>query len=210
MTIQKLSTIILSGAGAAGIATATGTFINTSRVIQSNEKIHQETIQSQERIEREKIFYQERIEMEKIELEKAKMGLSSKYSLNSGTSNQKELGFNSTSPDLSSNSSDNCVIPSPFELPLPDMSTHTILQGAGFSFACFAFMGLYAGIALGLNLILKYYGDQKIENLPKWSQTLFKYYSKYLMASNAIYIFFIISSQTISLLLGLYLYFCGI
>jgi hypothetical protein len=102
------------------------------------------------------------------------------------------------------------TIISPFEAYVPDMSTHSILQSVGFSFACFSFISLSAVIALTLNLIIKYYGDQKIENLPKWSQTLFKLYSRYLMASNALYILLIISFQTISLLLGVYFYLYGV
>lgn len=211
---KKLTTTILTGAGVAGIATASATVYSNNKTIKSNERIHSEKIQSEERIEMAKIQSQERIEMEKIELEKVKTGLSSKYDSDSktkvdtdlesertdlikdcgrGAPADQERGYaprqdylkidttstteqNKSNDDLQLLEDDNLSLPSPsdsffagspFESYLPDMSTHSIIQGAGFSFACFAFIGLFAGISLGFNFVIKYYGDQKIENLPK-------------------------------------------
>jgi hypothetical protein len=196
--MKEFTTLFLSGAGLTGMATVAATVYNSGKTIQSNEKIQREIILSQERVE-----------MEKIELEKAKLGLSSKYNLDPVTSNQESNEDKITLVDLSNTSKD-CVICSPFEIEMPDFHNHTLLQTAGFSFACFAFIGLYAGISLGLNLLIKYYGDQNIQNLPKWSQTLFKFYSQYLVTSTVVLICFIIGSQAISLLFGLYLFFYGV
>lgn len=195
--MKEFTTLLLLGAGLTGMATVAATVYNSNITIELNEKIQREIILSQERVE-----------MEKIELEKAKLGLSSKYNLDPVTPNQESNEDKVTLVDLSKTSQD-CVVCSPFEIEMPDFHNHTLLQTTGFSFACFAFIGLYAGISLGLNLFIRYYRDQKIQNLPKWSQTLFKYYSQYLMTSTVILISFIIGSQAISLLFGLYLFFYG-
>ena len=206
--MKEFTTLLLSGAGLTGMATVAATVYNSNKTIELNEKIQREIILSQERVE-----------MEKVELEKAKLGLSSKYNLDPVTPNQESnedkvtlveprRGDTAAEVDLSKTSQD-CVVCSPFEIEMPDFHNHTLLQTTGFSFACFAFIGLYAGISLGLNLFIRYYGDQKIQNLPKWSQTLFKFYSQYLMTSTVILISFIIGSQAISLLFGLYLFFYG-
>jgi hypothetical protein len=195
--MKEFTTLLLSGAGLTGMGTVAATVYNSNKTIELNKKIQREIILSQERVE-----------MEKVELEKAKLGLSSKYNLDPVTPNQESNEDKVTLVDLFKTSQD-CVICSPFEIEMPDFHNHTLLQTTGFSFACFAFIGLYAGISLGLNLFIRYYGDQKIQNLPKWSQTLFKLYSQYLMTSTVILISFIIGSQAISLLFGLYLFFYG-
>lgn len=107
-------------------------------------------------------------------------------------------------------SSDKCIINSALEADYLNPNFDNILQSAGFSFACFAFIGLFAGVSLGLNLTILHFGKKKTKNLPKWIQGLFSYYSKYLLLHNSLLILFIIGSQTISLLLGLYLFFFGV
>lgn len=117
---------------------------------------------------------------------------------------------NNVSVDPNTNSSGDCVINSMLETDLLNTNFDNILQSAGFSFACFAFIGLFVGISLSFNLIIQNYGEKKINNLPKWVQTLFQYYSKYLLAQNSFLLVFLIGSQTISLLLGLYLFFINV
>lgn len=108
------------------------------------------------------------------------------------------------------NSSDNCVINSMLETDYLNTNFDNILQSAGFSFACFAFIGLFVGILLSFNLFFQNYGEKKIKNSPKWVQNLFQYYSKYLLAQNSFLLMFLIGSQILSLLLGLYLFFINL
>lgn len=132
------------------------------------------------------------------------------YEINSEFMETENTSFEESNVSVAENENfpDNCVINSALETDYLNTNFNNILQSAGFSFACFAFIGLYVGLSLGFNLIILHYG-KKIDNLPKWLQTLFLYYSKYLLVQNSILLLFLIGSQTISLLLGLYLLFFG-
>lgn len=63
---NKLTTAILTGAGVAGMASASATIYNTSETVKSNEKMHKDSIESNERVKMAKIASNERMEMEKL------------------------------------------------------------------------------------------------------------------------------------------------
>lgn len=97
----------------------------------------------------------------------------------------------------------------PLEPNLFDLSTHNLIQSISYTFMCFSFIGLFAVICLGFNLIIQYYGNNNLSKLPKWCQPYFNIYIKYLMLSNMIFILWILFSQSIILLLCFYLFYKG-
>jgi hypothetical protein len=77
----------------------------------------------------------------------------------------------------------------PLEPNFFDLSTHNLIQSISYTNMCFSFIGLFAVICLGFNLIIQYYGNPYFslglapwgsgDKLPKWCQPYFSIYIKY-------------------------------
>jgi hypothetical protein len=200
----------------AGIITAAAStaalVYNNNRSIQSSERIQELDRLSREALQRDQMVIQERIEMAKLELEKARLGLLPRQDLNlvNSTLNDQEVSESTRRAiEAVKYTNEGCVIASPFESGLPDLVNNTLLQNTGFVVVCYSLVTLNAAIGLGLNLVIRHYGKEKIQKLPKWCQTLFRVYGGFSNVSVLFQLGFIIFSQTLCLLLGLYLFFYG-
>jgi hypothetical protein len=68
-------------------------------------------------------------------------------------------------------------------------------------------IGLSAVISLILNHFIEKYSHQYKEKFPKWSLPILNFYVNFTMYSNRYYIFILVLSQSLTLLIGIYLKF---
>lgn len=200
-------------------------------VIQSNERINIEVMKSNEA--------DRLLNLESLEIEKFKLGLPCKYnnmtitnpmstSSRSGSPallgprTKEEIIVKNVQENVSTNSMDFSppgrvtdlspaanVINASYEPSLLNPALSTVLEPLFYSYICFSFVGLLGIFCLTLNLLIQYSKSKYESALPKWSHYYLDFYMKYLMVSNAFYIFGIIVSQIMILGLSIYFYFDG-
>jgi hypothetical protein len=227
---ERLAQAIVSGTLLAGGLASGTSFYNNKRTIESSEKIQIEVIQSNERIHTEVMKSNEAdrlLNSESLEVEKFKLGLPCQYN-NMTVTNPMSTSSRPWSPALSEpgtkeeiivkNVQDNVstnnmdfsnVMNASYEPSLLNPSLSTVLEPLFYSYICFSFVGLLGILCLVLNLVIQYYKSEYESALPKWSHSYLDFYMKYLMVSNAFYIFCIIVSQIMILGLSIYFYFHG-
>jgi hypothetical protein len=101
---RKMTKAILTGAGIAGLTNAGALVYNNIQTIASNEKMHSDMIQLQNK--------QTEFELNKLELDKYKLGLSSKYNVSiEENSNTILLTKGMTEKPISQTSLNNEIVP---------------------------------------------------------------------------------------------------
>jgi hypothetical protein len=101
---RKITKAILTGAGIAGLTNAGALVYNNIQTIASNEKMHSDMIQLQNK--------QTELELNKLELDKYKLGLSSKYNVSiEENSNTILLTKGMTEKPISQTSLNNEIVP---------------------------------------------------------------------------------------------------
>lgn len=215
---ERLAQAIVSGTLLAGGLASGTSFYNNKRTIESSEQIQIEVIQSNERIHTEVMKSNEAdrlLNSESLEVEKFKLGLPCKYNNMTvtnpmSTSSKEEIIVKNVQDNVSTNNMDfSNVMNASYEPSLLNPSLSTVLEPLFYSYICFSFVGLLGILCLVLNLVIQYYKSEYESALPKWSHSYLDFYMKYLMVSNAFYIFCIIVSQIMILGLSIYFYFHG-
>jgi hypothetical protein len=157
------------------------------------------------------------LEVKKFEFEQYKFSQTSKVmednsaisSTVSQVDNLKSQAVISSTNDSLSNLANIDTTHIPNSLELFNLLNYSILQSACIAFGLYAIGTLMAAISILVNNKMNQYGDKFEDKVPKWAKSFFKLWKRLLRYDNVMNFTIIILSQSLTLILAIYLFFRG-